>query len=260
MKKLPFSKEQMERITKEYPTPFHIYDEKAIRENIRELYKAFSWNKGFKEYFAVKALPNPAIMKLLHEEGCGMDCSALTELMLAEVIGCRGNDIMFSSNDTPGEDFEYARRLDAIVNLDDITHIDFLEQHGGIPERICCRYNPGGEFRLGNDIMGNPADAKYGMTYAQLEESFRILLSKGVKEFGLHAFLASSTTDDGYFPTLARELFTVAARLHEATGANVTFINLSGGIVHWSKNIQPMHRRPCTFKKKNKSKSNNKSN
>ena len=173
MKKLPFSKEQMERITKEYPTPFHIYDEKAIRENIRELYKAFSWNKGFKEYFAVKALPNPAIMKLLHEEGCGMDCSALTELMLAEVIGCRGNDIMFSSNDTPGEDFEYARRLDAIVNLDDITHIDFLEQHGGIPERICCRYNPGGEFRLGNDIMGNPADAKYGMTYAQLEESFQ---------------------------------------------------------------------------------------
>ena len=159
-----------------------------------------------------------------------MDCSALTELMLADAIGCRGEDIMFSSNDTPAEDFEYARRLDAIINLDDITHIEFLEQHGGIPERICCRYNPGGEFRLGNDIMGNPADAKYGMTYEQLEESFRILLAKGVKEFGLHAFLASSTTDDSYFPTLARELFTVAARLHEATGANVTLINLSGGI------------------------------
>lgn len=230
MKKLPFNKEQMERIVKEYPTPFHIYDEKAIRENIRELYRAFSWNKGFKEYFAVKALPNPAIMHILHEEGCGMDCSALTELMLSEAIGCSGDDIMFSSNDTPAEDFEYARKLDAIVNLDDITHIDFLEQHGGIPEKICCRYNPGGEFRLGNDIMGNPADAKYGMTYEQLEESFRILLSKGVREFGLHAFLASSTTDDGYFPTLARELFTVAARLHERTGANVTLINLSGGI------------------------------
>lgn len=230
MKKLPFNKEQMERIVKEYPTPFHIYDEKAIRENIRELYRAFSWNRGFKEYFAVKALPNPAIMKLLHEEGCGMDCSALTELMLSEAIGCSGDDIMFSSNDTPAEDFEYARKLDAIVNLDDITHIDFLEQHGGIPERICCRYNPGGEFRLGNDIMGNPADAKYGMTYEQLEESFRILLSKGVREFGLHAFLASSTTDDGYFPTLARELFTAAAKLHERTGANVTLINLSGGI------------------------------
>ena len=230
MKRLPFNKEQMERIAADYPTPFHIYDEKAIRENIRELYKAFSWNKGFKEYFAVKALPNPAIMQILHQEGCGMDCSALTELMLADAIGCRGEDIMFSSNDTPGEDFEYARRLDAIINLDDITHIEFLEQHGGIPERICCRYNPGGEFRLGNDIMGNPADAKYGMTYEQLEESFRILLAKGVKEFGLHAFLASSTTDDSYFPTLARELFTVAARLHEATGANVTLINLSGGI------------------------------
>lgn len=230
MKTLPFTRAQMEKITMEYPTPFHIYDEKAIRANIRALYKAFSWNKGFKEYFAVKALPNPAIMELLRQEGCGMDCSALTELMLAKAIGCAGNDIMFSSNDTPGEDFEYARKLNAIVNLDDITHISFLEQHGGIPSKICCRYNPGGEFRLGNDIMGNPADAKYGMTYSQLEESFRILLAKGVTEFGIHAFLASSTTDDGYFPTLARELFTVAARLHESTGANITFINLSGGI------------------------------
>lgn len=230
MRKLPFTKEQMERIAGEYPTPFHIYDEQAIRENARGLYKAFSWNKGFKEYFAVKALPNPAIMKILHEEGCGMDCSALTELMLAKAVGCVGDDIMFSSNDTPGEDFEYARSLDAIINLDDITHIDFLEAHGGIPERICCRYNPGGDFRLGNEIMGNPADAKYGMTYAQLEESFRILLSKGVKEFGIHAFLASSTTDDAYFPTLARKLFKVAAELNRSTGANVTLINLSGGI------------------------------
>ena len=230
MRKLPFTKEQMERIAGEYPTPFHIYDEQAIRENARGLYKAFSWNKGFKAYFAVKALPNPAIMKILHEEGCGMDCSALTELMLAKAVGCVGDDIMFSSNDTPGEDFEYARGLDAIINLDDITHIDFLEAHGGIPERICCRYNPGGDFRLGNEIMGNPADAKYGMTYAQLEEGFRILLSKGVKEFGIHAFLASSTTDDAYFPTLARKLFNVAAELNKSIGANVTLINLSGGI------------------------------
>lgn len=230
MKKLPFTKEQIEAIAEQYPTPFHIYDEKGIRENIRRLYKAFSWNKGFKEYFAVKALPNPAIMQLLKEEGCGMDCSSLTELMLSEAIGVQGREIMFSSNDTPAEEFVLARKLDAIINLDDITHIDFLEKNGGLPKTICCRYNPGGDFRLGNSIMGNPGDSKYGMTYAQLEESFRILLEKGVTEFGLHAFLASSTTEDSYYPVLAKELFEVAVKLHETTGAVVTFINLSGGI------------------------------
>ncbi|MDL2235241.1 diaminopimelate decarboxylase [Christensenellaceae bacterium OttesenSCG-928-L17] len=230
MKKLPFTKEQLQAIVHKYPTPFHIYDEAAILKNLKRLQKAFSWNAGFKEYYAVKAEPNPVILKLLHENGCGMDCSSYTELMLCDALNIRGSDIMFSSNDTPAEDFEYARSLEAYINLDDITHIDFLAQHGGIPERICCRYNPGGNFQIGNTIMGNPGDAKYGFTRAQLIEGFQKLQALGVKEFGLHAFLASNTTDSAYYPALARNLFELAVELNKLTGANIAFVNLSGGI------------------------------
>lgn len=231
MEKKPFvTKEQIDEIVKTYPTPFHIYDEKAIKENARQLFKAFSWNKGFREYFAVKATPNPYILKALMEEGCGMDCSSYTELMLSEAVGANGTDIMFSSNATPAEDFVYARKLGAIINLDDITHIDFLEKTCGIPETICCRYNPGGEFRLGNAIMDMPRDAKYGFTREQLTEGYRTLKEKGVKRFGLHSFLSSNTTDPDYYPTLAEILFTVAVEIKEQTGVSISFINLSGGI------------------------------
>lgn len=230
MRPLPFTKEQLEAITAKYPTPFHLYDEAGIRENVRRLKQAFSWNKGFREYFAVKALPNPAVLKVLFEEGCGADCSSLTELMLSEALGIKGRDIMFSSNDTPAAEFALARKLDATINLDDITHIEFLEQNGGIPKTICLRFNPGGEFMLGNQIMGNPGDAKYGMTREQLTAAVQKLLSLGATEFGLHAFLASCTTDDNYYPALARRLFKVAVELQKETGAQFTFINLSGGI------------------------------
>ncbi|MCI6952021.1 MAG: diaminopimelate decarboxylase [Christensenellales bacterium] len=230
MRPLPFTKDQMERIVRNYPTPFHIYDAEGIRENVRKLQKAFAWNPGFREYFAVKALPNPIIMKLLHEEGCGMDCSSLTELMLSRAVGITGHDIMFSSNDTPAEEFELASEMGVLINLDDITHIDFLKAHGGIPKTICCRFNPGGEFMLGNTIMGNPGDAKYGFTREQIFEGFRRLMDEGAENFGLHAFLASNTTDDNYYPTLARQLFRLAVELKETLGANVTFINLSGGV------------------------------
>ncbi len=230
MKTLPFDKARLTQIVEQYPTPFHIYDEKAMLDNLSRLKNAFAWNKGFREYFAVKAEPNPVIMKILHENGCGMDCSSLTELMLCDAMGIRGRDIMFSSNDTPEEDFRMAQDLNAIINLDDITHIPFLERNGGIPKTICCRYNPGGEFRLGNTIMGNPGDAKYGFTRPQMTEGFQQLLALGATEFGLHAFLASNTTDSNYYPALARALFELAAELHEETGANITFINLSGGI------------------------------
>ena len=230
MKSIPLTCAQLEQIISKYPTPFHIYDEKGIRENARRLYAAFSWNKGFREYFAVKAEPNPAIIKLLHEEGCGADCSSMTELMISERLGITGENIMFSSNATPPEDFAYARKLGAIVNLDDVTHIDFLEANGGIPDTICCRFNPGGGFMLGNTIMGNPGDAKYGMTREQLTQAFTILKQKGVKRFGLHAFLASNVTDPAYYPVLAGILFRTAVELRQQTGANVEFINLSGGI------------------------------
>ena len=230
MKSLPFSKEQLESIVKEYPTPFHIYDEQGIRDNVRRLQNAFAWNEGYREYFAVKALPNPVIMRILREEGCGMDCSSLTELMLCDAIGIAGDGIMFSSNETPAEEFRLARKLDAIINLDDITHIPFLAENGGIPETVCCRFNPGGEFMLGNTIMGNPGEAKYGFTREQLTEGFRQLLDLGVKHFGLLAFLASNTTDDTYYPTLARRLFETAVELRDELGADITFINLSGGI------------------------------
>ncbi len=230
MKKSILTKEEIKKITETIPTPFHVYDEAAIRENARNLFKAFSWNKGFKEYFAVKATPNPSIMKVLQEEGCGMDCSSLAELLLSESIGSVGNEIMFSSNATPAEEFVKARELNAIINLDDFTHIDFLEQVAGIPEKICCRYNPGGVYELANGIMDNPGDAKYGMTHDQIIEAFKILKEKGVKEFGIHSFLCSNTLTNDYYPTLAGTLFELAVELKEKTGAHITFINLSGGV------------------------------
>lgn len=232
MKKQPFAtKEQLEKIAQEYPTPFHLYDEKGIRENVKALKEAFAWNKGYKEYFAVKATPNPFLIDILREYGCGCDCSSLTELMLSRAIGAVGDDIMFSSNDTPLEEFQYAHRLGATINLDDITHIEALEEAiGTLPKRLSCRYNPGGIFKISNDIMDNPGDAKYGMTTEQLFESFRILKAKGVEEFGIHAFLASNTVTNEYYPMLAKVLFEVAVKLKEETGAHITFINLSGGI------------------------------
>lgn len=230
MRNLPFTKDALETIAEQYPTPFHIYDEAGIRANVKRLQEAFAWNEGFREYFAVKALPNPMIMKLLFESGCGMDCSSLTELMLSRAIGVVGHDIMFSSNDTPAQEFQLARELGVLINLDDITHVDFLAENGGIPKTVCLRFNPGGEFLLGNTIMGNPGEAKYGMTREQLSEGVRKLMAMGAEEFGLHAFLVSNTTDDDYYPALAKKLFKTAVELHEETGANFTFVNLSGGI------------------------------
>ncbi|MGI6179541.1 diaminopimelate decarboxylase [Butyricicoccus intestinisimiae] len=235
--KKPFiTKEQAEAIVKEYPTPLHLYDEKGIRENARKLYDAFSWNKGFREYFAVKATPTPKILQILKEEGCGTDCSSLTELMMSDACGFKGKEIMFSSNDTPAEEFVMADKMGATINLDDITHIPFLEDAiGHIPERICCRFNPGGVFQLGGSeegfqVMDNPGDAKYGMTRAQISEAYKTLKQKGAKEFGIHAFLASNTISNEYYPALARILFKLAVELKEETGAHITFINLSGGI------------------------------
>ncbi len=231
MKKEPFlTLEEVKEITKTYPTPFHIYDEAGIRENVRQLKEAFSWNPGFKEYFAVKATPNPFLIQILKEYGCGCDCSSMTELMLSDAVGVRGQDIMFSSNATPAEEFVYARKLGAVINLDDFTHIQFLEDCAGIPETISCRYNPGGVFRMSNGIMDNPGDAKYGFTAEQLIDGFRILKEKGVKHFGLHAFLASNTVTNEYYPLLAKVLFETAVKLKKETGISVEFINLSGGI------------------------------
>jgi len=231
MKKPFVTLEQLKELSKEFPTPYHLYDEKGIRENARKLYKAFSWNKGFREYFAVKATPNPEIMKILSEEGCGMDCSSLTELMLCEHCGISGESIMFSSNDTPAEDFLLADKLGAIINLDDITHIDFLEKTvRRIPEKICCRYNPGGNFEISNTIMDTPGDAKYGLTKPQMFQAFRLLRDKGVKEFGIHAFLASNTVTNDYYPTLAAVLFRLAVELRNELDVHISFINLSGGI------------------------------
>lgn len=229
--KTPFvTKAKAEEIIKDFPTPFHLYDEKGIRENARKMNQAFSWNKGFKEYFAVKATPNPTILKILKEEGCGTDCSSLTELMMSEKLGFSGDEIMFSSNDTPAEEFILAKKLGATINLDDFTHIEFLEKTAGIPEKICCRFNPGGTFSISNTIMDNPGDAKYGMTKDQLIEAYSILKDKGVKRFGMHAFLASNTVTNDYYPTLAKLLFEVAVEVKEKTGVKLDFINLSGGV------------------------------
>lgn len=230
MKKPFVTKEQLEEIVKKYPTPFHLYDEKGIRENARRLKAAFAWNKGYKEYFAVKATPNPFILKILQEEGCGTDCSSMTELVMSEAVGITGSEIMFSSNETPPGEFTKAKELGAIINLDDITMIDFLEKECGIPETICCRYNPGGSYEVSNGIMDNPGDAKYGMTKAQLLTAFRTLQEKGVKRFGIHSFLVSNTVTNDYYPALARTLFTLAVEVKEATGIAVSFVNLSGGV------------------------------
>ena len=232
MKKEPFvTLEKLNEITEKFPTPFHLYDEKGIRENAKALKEAFAWNKGFKEFFAVKATPNPYLINILQEYGCGCDCSSETELMMAKAVGCKKGDIMFSSNDTPEKEFRYADEIGGIINLDDITHIESVEKAlGKIPEVISCRYNPGGVFKISNGIMDNPGDAKYGMTTEQIFDAFRILKSKGAKEFGIHAFLASNTVTNDYYPMLAKVMFELAVKLQKETGAHIKFINLSGGI------------------------------
>lgn len=230
-KKAFLSLQQAEDIAKQYPTPWHIYHEAGIRENAERVRQAFSWNPGFREYFAVKATPNPFLLNILKEYGFGVDCASETELMLSEACGFSGREIMFSSNDTPPEEFAYADRLRAIINLDDITHIDCVEQVlGRLPEVMSCRYNPGGVFELSNGIMDNPGDSKYGMTPAQVTEAYRRMMKKGVKQFGLHAFLASNTVTNEYYPKLAGILFREAVRLRRETGADIRFINLSGGV------------------------------
>ena len=232
MKKTPFvTKQQVEEIVKQFPTPFHLYDEAGIRANAQAVKDAFAWNPGFREYFAVKATPNPYLLKILKDYDMGCDCSSYTELMLAKSCGFDGEHIMFSSNDTPAEEFAYADKLGAIINLDDFTHIDFLEETiGHIPETISCRYNPGGVFTLSNGIMDNPGDSKYGMTKEQLFEAFKILKSKGAKYFGVHAFLASNTVTNEYYPQLAKELFELVVELKNETGCDIRFVNLSGGV------------------------------
>ncbi len=231
MKKPFVNKEQIELIAKKYPTPFHIYDEKGIRERARALNSAFSWNRGFKEYFAVKATPNPVILDILKEENCGVDCSSLTELMMSEAVGFSGHDIMFSSNATPAEDFIKAAQLGSIINFDDFTHIDFLEKTiGYIPETVCCRFNPGGDFHISTQIMGSPGDAKYGMTREQIIEAYKILKEKGARRLGIHAFLSSNNTNNEYYPTLAGVLFRLAVDIQKEAGVNISFINLSGGV------------------------------
>lgn len=232
-KKAFVTREKAEEIAAVYPTPYLLYDEKGIRENVRAINQAFSWNKGFREYFAVKANPNPFLLEIMKENGCGLDCSSYTELMLADRLGFPGERIMFSSNDTPAEEYEYAYRLNATINLDDITHIDYLEGiigEGNFPKTMSCRFNPGGLFEMSNGIMDNPGDSKYGMTREQIAEAFRILKGKGVEHFGIHAFLASNTVTNDYYPELAGILFELARSLSESLNVHISFINLSGGV------------------------------
>ncbi|ODS37311.1 MAG: diaminopimelate decarboxylase [Candidatus Altiarchaeales archaeon WOR_SM1_86-2] len=230
-KTLPFTKVQVEKIIEEYPTPFHIYDEEAIRENARRLNNAFSWvpGAGFKNYFAVKACPNPHIIKILKDEGFGTDCSSLPELIMSEKAGISGEDIMFTSNDTPAEEFQKARQLGAIINLDDITHIPFLEKHAGIPEIICFRYNPG-PLREGNEIIGNPREAKYGLTTGQICDAYKIMRDKGVRRFGLHTMIVSNMLDPRYLVETASMLFDLAADISEKLSIKFEFVNLGGGV------------------------------
>ena len=231
MEKKPFvTLEQVQEIVRKYPTPFHIYDESGIRENARKVRQAFAWNPGFKEYFAVKATPNPYLLEILREEGIGVDCSSLTELMMSEAVGFRGHEIMFSSNVTPDEDFVKAAELDAIINFDDISLIDDYARLAGFKETMCCRYNPGGDFTLHNEVMDTPQDAKYGMTREQMKEAFLRLSAAGVRHFGIHAFLASNTVALGYYPKLASILFELAVWLKKETGVHIAFVNLSGGV------------------------------
>ena len=230
MPNFSLSDDVFQQAAAQFPTPFHLYHEEGIRTRARTLNQAFSWCPDFQEYFAVKALPNPSILRILKEEGCGVDCSSETELMLAEALGFSGRDIMFSANAMPNEEFDHARRLNAFVNLDDITHIDILKDHGGITETVCCRYNPGGDFRIGTFVMGNPGEAKYGFTHDQLLEGLTRLSQLGAKRFGIHAFLSSNTIDNAYYPTLAGILFRTAVEMSEKTGLEIAFINLSGGI------------------------------
>ena len=231
MKNAYVSKEQVEAIAKEYPTPFYLYDEKGIRETARKLYKAFSWNPGFKEYFAIKATPNPAILRILKEEGCGVDCSSKVELIMAEACGFTGQEIMFSSNDTPEEEYIFAKDLGGIINLDDFSNIVEVEETlGTLPKTMSLRFNPGGYFKIANTIMDNPEEAKFGMTEAQILEGYRILKEKGVEHFGIHAFLASNTVSNEYYPVLARQLFQLVVRIKKELGISLDFVNLSGGI------------------------------
>ena len=231
MKKIPFlTLEKAKEIREQIPTPFHVYDEASIRANARLLKAAFSWNPGFREYFAVKATPNPFLLKILHEEGCGCDCATYTELLLSEAVGITGHDVIFSSNDTPALDMRKARDMGVYINLDDATYVDFLASMGPVPETVCLRYNPGGSFSLGNTIMDMPRDAKYGMTEDQMAGAITRLMKLGTKHFGVHAFLASNTTTNEYYPALAGQLFRLAVRLRNATGAHISFIDLSGGI------------------------------
>ena len=232
MQKKPFiNYEDLKQIADKYPTPFYLYDEKGIRKNVENLCKAFSWNNGFKEYFAVKATPNPFIINILKEYGCGCDCSSKTELMLSKAIGVVGENVMFSSNDTPEDEFKFATEMGAIINLDDITHIESVERAvGKLPKKMSCRYNPGGLFKISTDIMDNPGDAKYGMTTEQIFEAYKIMKEKGVEEFGIHAFLASNTVTNEYYPLLAKVLFELVVRIKNELGISISFINLSGGI------------------------------
>ena len=229
-KKAFVSKEKVQEIAAKYPTPFHLYDERILRKRLRDIKEAFSWNPGYREYFAVKANPNPFLLKIMKEYGVGCDCSSKTELMLAKACGFKDDEIMFSSNETPAAEYEYAKKVGAIINLDDFTHIDFVDRLQGLNKKMSLRFNPGGLFELGNSIMDNPGDAKYGMTRKQIFDGVKLMMEKGVEEFGIHSFLASNTVTNDYYPALAAKLFELAVDLKNETGCKISFINLSGGV------------------------------